>query len=130
MLFELVLDLHGAGFPTEAGCQGRSRAEEFATKRHSPTAYLSFASPLPDAIHRALAAEGLVPYADATGVEAIALHSGDAMRAGSVRGYRKVSETHSEEDFRDDAIAAVIGANATFVARMRRAFRLPDGCDP
>ena len=124
-LFDLVLDLYAAGHPTEAGCQGRLHEGEFPAKRHNPEAYLSFTKAMPDHVLRALEGEGLHVYGDGTAVNAIRIHTdGVVAPPGSVRGYRKVTETHLAEDFREDARRAVIAANALFVERMRRAFRL------
>ena len=122
-LFDLVLDLYRLGYPTEAGCEGRLREDEFRTKRHEPRAYLTFAAPLPERLQRALVAEGLTVYAGGLGVASVAIHADGAERPGSIRGYRKDVATHFLEDFRED-VREIIAANAAFVERMRRGFGL------
>jgi hypothetical protein len=124
-LFDLVMDLYAAGHPTTAGCEGRSHAEQFTKRCHDPHAYLGFEAPMPEHVQRALEADGMRVYMDGCAVCSIDIHSDGSERPGSVRGYRKVTETRMEEDFRDDAIRAVLAANAAFVPRMRRAFGLP-----
>jgi hypothetical protein len=123
-LLALVLDLYAVGHRTEAGCQGRSEEAEFRARRHDPAAYLSFASPIPESARASLAADGAVVYAAGRAVVALDIHCDGGERTGSIRGYRKVTETASAEDFRDDAIAAVVAANEVFVTRLRRAFGL------
>jgi hypothetical protein len=123
-LLALVLDLYALGHPTSAGCQGRSNEDEFRRRRHEPAAYLAFVSAIPDAARASLEADGMHVYGQGHAVQAIDIHVDGTERPGSIRGYRKRTESCFEEDFRDDAIAAVIAANEAFVPGLRRAFGL------
>jgi hypothetical protein len=124
-IFDLVLDLYAAGHPTSAGCQGRFHEAHFSARRHEPHAYLAFEdAPMPEHVQRALVAGGMKVYADGRAVCAVDIHVDGSERPGSVRGYRRESETRAIEDFQPDAIRAVLAANAEFVPRMRRAFAL------